>query len=52
MRSNIIANRELRTGDFRIYYNVDVPKNIVLIRAIGEKRRNRVFIGGEEFELT
>ena len=51
MRSNIIAARELRTGNFRIYYNVDVPNRVVLIRAISQKKHNRVFIGGEEYDL-
>ena len=52
MRSNLIATRELRTGEFRIYYDVDVPRRVVLIRAIGQKRHNQVFIGGEEFDFT
>ncbi len=52
MRSNIIASRELRIADFRVYYDVDVPKRAVLIRAIGQKVRSRVIIGGEEVHLT
>ena len=31
----------------RVYYDVEEAKDAVLIRAIGCKVRNRVFIGGE-----
>ena len=51
LRSNLIATRELRIGDFRVYYDVDEAANVVLIRAIGMKKHNRVFIGGEEADL-
>jgi mRNA-degrading endonuclease RelE of RelBE toxin-antitoxin system len=52
MRSNKIATWELRTADFRVYYDVDTVDPKVLIRAIGIKRRNEVFIGGEKVDLT
>src|SRR5256885_1218207 len=42
MRSNIVASRELRIGDFRVYYDVDVVRKIVLVRAVGQKRHNQV----------
>jgi mRNA-degrading endonuclease RelE of RelBE toxin-antitoxin system len=52
MRPNPIAPWELRIGDLRVYYDVkDTPEPKVLVRAIGIKERNRVFIGGEEIEL-
>jgi hypothetical protein len=51
MRSNLVATRELRVGEFRAYYDVDQPELRVLIRAIGVKTGNRVFIGGEEADL-
>jgi len=51
MRSNLLATRELRTGDFRIYYDVDVQRRVVLIRAIGHKLHNRIFIAGQEVDL-
>src|SRR5207245_6599642 len=44
LRSNLIAARELRTGDFRIYDDVDIDQDALLIRAIGIKFHNRVFI--------
>src|SRR5947207_10707486 len=52
MRSNLIASRELRVGDFRVYYDVDEPSNTVLLRAIGIKRGNRLYIAGEEVDLS
>ena len=52
MRPNSLAPRELRVGDLRIYYDVeDEPERKVLIRAVGIKERNRVRIGGKEFEI-
>jgi len=48
------ATWELRFGPgncFRIFYEVDNPEQTVWILAIGVKERNRLFIGGEEFEL-
>lgn len=51
MRSNLIATRELRVDSFRVCYDVDAPRQVALVRAIGMKRRNRVFIAGEEVDL-
>jgi mRNA-degrading endonuclease RelE of RelBE toxin-antitoxin system len=52
MRSNLVATRELRVGDFRVYYDVDDSLKLVLIRAIGLKKHGRVFIAGEEADLS
>ena len=52
MRPNPIAPWELRIGALRVYYDVeDVPGPRVLVRAVGFKERNRVFIGHEELKL-
>jgi mRNA-degrading endonuclease RelE of RelBE toxin-antitoxin system len=52
MRPNSIAPWELRSGDFRVYYDVkETPELIVYIRAVGIKKRNRVYIGKEVIEL-
>jgi mRNA-degrading endonuclease RelE of RelBE toxin-antitoxin system len=52
MRPNQLAPWELRVGALRIYYDVEEePERKVLIRAVGIKERNRVRIGGQEFEL-
>ena len=47
------ADWELRLGpnnSFRVFYQVNIEKREVRILAIGVKERNRLFIGGEEFE--
>lgn len=52
MRANPLAQWELRIGDVRVYYDVVVvPELTVCIRAIGVKRRNRVYIADQEVEL-
>src|SRR5438128_1248550 len=52
LRANRLAKWELRIGDIRVYYDVaDEPEQVVLIRAIGLKVRNRVYVGGEEIQL-
>jgi hypothetical protein len=48
------ASWELRCGPdnrFRVFYEVDSPAQEVQILAIGVKDRNRLLIGGEEYEL-
>lgn len=53
MRSNVIATWELRIGTLRVYYDVEEePEPTVYVNAVGAKRRNRVFIGGEEVDLA
>lgn len=52
MRPNPLAPWELRVGELRVYYDVEEqPERLVVVLAIGVKDRNRVMIGGEEFEL-
>jgi mRNA-degrading endonuclease RelE of RelBE toxin-antitoxin system len=36
---------------FRVLYDVDEENHVVRIMAIGEKQRERLYIGGEEIEL-
>src|SRR5438552_522939 len=48
------ASWELRCGPdnrFRVFYDADPATRQVLILAIGVKDRNRLLIGGEEYEL-
>ena len=49
MRPNPFAPWELRIGDLRVYYEVDV-ESLVRILAVGIKERNVVRIGKELFE--
>jgi mRNA-degrading endonuclease RelE of RelBE toxin-antitoxin system len=52
MRPNRLAPWELRLGDLRVYYDVEEdPEAVVQVRAVGIKRRDRIEIGGELFEL-
>jgi mRNA-degrading endonuclease RelE of RelBE toxin-antitoxin system len=52
LRPNVLAEWELRVGTLRVYYLVaGESKRIVSVVAVGEKRGNRVFIGGEELKL-
>lgn len=52
LRANRLAKWELRIGDIRVYYDViEEPEPVVLIRAIGQKVRNRVYVGGVEIQL-
>jgi hypothetical protein len=47
------ADWELRLGPknrFRVFYQVKPESHEVRVLAIGVKDRNRLFIGGEEFE--
>lgn len=49
LRQNPIAPWELRINKVRVFY--DVEENTVTILAIGTKRRNRLYIEGEEIQL-
>ncbi len=52
--SPLDATWEIRFGpgnQFRVFYDVDREVHEVHILAIGEKRGNLLFIGGEEFEI-
>jgi hypothetical protein len=48
------ASWELRCGPdnrFRVFYEVDPAAQEVQVLAVGVKDRNRLLIGGEEYEL-
>ena len=51
MRPNPLAVYELCVQDLRVYYDVEEDEQIVVIRAVGRKIRNRVYIGNEEISL-
>jgi mRNA-degrading endonuclease RelE of RelBE toxin-antitoxin system len=50
LRPNPIAPWELRVRTMRVFYEVDQP-GVVTVLAIGAKRGNRLYIGGEEIQL-
>jgi mRNA-degrading endonuclease RelE of RelBE toxin-antitoxin system len=52
MLPNPLASWELRIGKLRVYYDIEEwVEDVVYIIAIGIKKRNRVWIGGEEVDL-
>jgi len=52
LRPNPLAPWELRISELRVFYDVLPGEvNIVQILAIGVKKRNRIFIAGEEVSL-
>jgi len=50
-RPSACAERELRLDDWRVFYTVMQDGCLVLVNLIGEKRGNKLFVDGEEFEL-
>ena len=52
LRPNPIAPWELRLGDIRVFYEVqEAPDPVVIIKAVGIKRHNELWIGQEKIEL-
>ena len=51
LRSNVIADWELRLGEFRVLYTVNVQVQIVEIQRVAEKRRNAFFFRGRKEDL-
>ena len=52
LRPNPIAPWELRLGDIRVFYEVrEEPVPQVIVKAVGIKRHNDLWIGEEKIEL-
>jgi mRNA-degrading endonuclease RelE of RelBE toxin-antitoxin system len=51
MRPNPVAQYRLRVGALRVYYDVNERESLVLVKAVGIKVRNKVYVGGKEIEL-
>ncbi|MBC8550912.1 MAG: type II toxin-antitoxin system RelE/ParE family toxin [Candidatus Brocadiales bacterium] len=51
LRDNPIATWELRSGEYRIFYEVNKPSRKVTIVAIGHKEHNILFIKGIEVKI-
>ena len=52
LQPNPLARFALRVAELRVYDEVDEARRVVEIRAVGIKDRDRVFIGGEEIDLS
>ena len=51
MRPHPLSVYELRVQDMWVYYDVEEdPEKVVVIRAIGQKKRDVVYIGGKEIK--
>lgn len=52
LRPNPVADYRLRVDQLRVYYDVqEAPKRLVVIKAVGIKVRDRVYVGGREIKL-
>ena len=52
LRPNPVAQYRLRIGELRVYYDVqEAPERLVIVKAVGIKRRDRVHVGGKEIRL-
>jgi mRNA-degrading endonuclease RelE of RelBE toxin-antitoxin system len=51
LRPNPLAPWELRSGEIRVFYDVDADAASVRVIAVGRKEGNRLMIGGEEISL-
>ncbi len=51
LRPNPVATWQLRVDDFRIFYNVDQDRILVIVIAIGFKEHNRLTIDGKVIKL-
>ena len=51
LRPNDLSAWELRVGNFRVFYDVNEEKKVVLIKAVGYKKHNALYIRGRRFEL-
>ena len=51
LRDNPIACWELRVGKFRVFYEVDEARKLVVIVSVGHKDHNVLVIRGNEVQL-
>lgn len=51
LRPNDISAWELRIDKYRVFYDVNVENNLVIIKAVGWKEHNQLFIRGKESKL-
>ena len=49
LRTNPLVEFELRVGDLRVLYNVELEAREVVLLVVGRKVGNKLIVGGEEF---
>ena len=51
LRAHPLGEWELRVDKFRVFYDIDTRNETVLVKAVGVKIGNQLFIRGKEYEL-
>jgi len=51
LEENVLAPWELRVGDFRVFYDIDMQNRLAIIVAIGKKNHNVLRIANKEIQL-
>ncbi len=51
LRPNQVAERELRIGEHRVFYDVDTEAVAVEVKMVGYKEHNTLFVRGKEYVL-
>lgn len=51
MRPNELSAWEMRVGIYRVFYDVDEEACKVLVKAVGWKEHNKLFVRGKEYTL-
>ncbi len=51
LHAHPLGEWELRIDKFRVFYNIDTENETVLVKAVGVKIGNKLFIRGKEFPL-
>ncbi len=51
LRAHPLGEWELRVDKFRAFYDIDTENETVLVKAVGVKIGNRLFIRGKEYQL-
>lgn len=51
LRAHPLGEWELRIDKFRVFYDIDTENETVLVKAVGVKIGNKLFIRGKEFPL-
>lgn len=48
---NPLAQWELRVGSYRVFYDLNLSGQMVIVKAIGWKEHNKLYIRGKEYIL-
>jgi mRNA-degrading endonuclease RelE of RelBE toxin-antitoxin system len=51
LRAHRLGEWELRVDTFRVFYDIDTQTKTVLVKAVGVKIGNKLFLRGKEFPL-